>query len=553
MLDVLIVDDEPVARQSLRYLIDWESHGFTIAAEAENGQQALDMLAERHYSLVLTDIRMPTMNGLELIERMREVADTEVAILSGYDDFEYARQGMRLGVAEYLLKPVDEEELIALLHRAASAVEEKRRAERRDRMGLTAIRDQFLRSLAQGAVRPRDIEEQLALLRMKPDVGRIALLLFELDFVYGAWEAGEHLTEQDTELRRYAVRNICEEIVGERGCVFELSEERYGVLLFESASEQGGTGSLMPSDLRAEAERLSAAAARFAKSSVTVGLGSLANGYGELHAAHQAAERALDRKFLIGPGSVLEPSGSEDPDRDGRRAGTSDRQADAGNRMEATAAELTDAVRLHRSVEAFAALDRLRDEFQAAGVSAAQAKPVVIELFVQLFRIVREAGASEDGLFDPSIGDYERIMRTKTVEQLFRISREKCAAALELLQRTSELRPNSVVDTLKRIVAEGYRDNISLRSVAQQIYMNPTYLGKLFKANTGMMFHDYLLQVRMERAKELLCSSDMKVYEIAEAVGYGELDWFYKRFKAYAGLSPSEYRAGGRPRGGASV
>ena len=97
MYSVLIVEDEPVARQSLKYLIDWEQLGFFIKAEAENGLHALKLLETEHFSLVLTDIRMPTMNGLELIARLRAFSDVPVVILSGYDDFEYARQGMKLG------------------------------------------------------------------------------------------------------------------------------------------------------------------------------------------------------------------------------------------------------------------------------------------------------------------------------------------------------------------------------------------------------------------------------------------------------------------------
>ncbi|HZG58555.1 helix-turn-helix transcriptional regulator, partial [Paenibacillus sp.] len=174
----------------------------------------------------------------------------------------------------------------------------------------------------------------------------------------------------------------------------------------------------------------------------------------------------------------------------------------------------------------------------------AQAKLVVIELFVQLARIARELGASRDRLFDPAFGDYESVMRVKTIEELRRLAERKCEAVLDALGSLQEVRPNKVIEELKRIVQERYMDNVSLRGVAQEIYMNPNYLGKLFKSNAGMSFNDYLLQVRMEKAKELLLHSDMKVYEISQAVGYGELDWFYKRFKAYTGISASEYRGG---------
>jgi len=277
-------------------------------------------------------------------------------------------------------------------------------------------------------------------------------------------------------------------------------------------------------------------------------------GYDAVRASFEAAEDALDRKFLLGGGAVLESErlAVRGASADARNEGGADASGTAGEngpiaaRFHEATAVLLDAAKHHRREEAFAALDRLWGEFASATAGAAQAKPVVIELFVELYRLAREAGANHVRLFDPSIGDYERVMRAKTLEELYRLARDKCVDALDLLHGMRELRPNKIVEAMKQLVQEHYRDNISLRSVAQQIYMNPNYLGKLFKTNAGIAFNDYVLQVRMEKAKELLATSDMKVYEIANEVGFGELDWFYKRFKAYTGVSTSEYRNGVR-------
>ncbi len=539
MYDVLIVDDEPVARESLRYLIDWEEHGFAIRAEAANGQQALELLRERHFALVLTDIRMPTMNGLELIARMKDVADCPVVILSGYDDFEYARQGLKLGAKEYLLKPVDEDELIATLRRTAEELEERLFAERQHRLGLSAMRDQLLRRLVHGAASRREFEEQRALVGWRPGEETFGCLVVEMDFVYGGGKDEEALSEKDIELKRYAVRNICEELTADDGFVFEDSEDRYGVLLFAGAAAK------VPAALRERAEAIAASTARFAKETVSVGVGGHAAGFDAVPGAYRAAEEALDRKFLTGAGSVLLSK-----DGVGESEEESGEAADGDEEFRSIASLLLDAVRHFRREDAEASLERLWDAFRTSDVAAHRAKRIVLELFVQLARVVRETGASRELLFDRAFGDYEAIMRVKTIEELRRLTERKCEAVLAALASMKELRPNKVIEELKRIVASQYRNNVSLRSVAQQIYMNPNYLGKLFKANVGMSFNDYLLQVRMEKAKELLLHSDLKVYEISEAVGYGELDWFYKRFKAYTGISASEYRSGGEARYG---
>jgi two-component system response regulator YesN len=538
MYDVLIVDDEPVARESLRYLIEWEEHGFAIRAEAANGQQALELLRERHFALVLTDIRMPTMNGLDLIARMKGVADCPVVILSGYDDFEYARQGLKLGAKEYLLKPVDEDELIATLRRTAEELEERLLAERQHRLGLSAMRDQLLRRLVHGAVSRREFEEQRTLVGWRPGEETFGCLVVEMDFVYGGGKDGGLLSEKDVELKRYAVRNICEELTADDGFVFEDSEDRYGVLFFAGAAAKD------PSALLELAGRIASSTAQFAKETVSVGVGGNADGFDAVPGAYRAAEEALDRKFLTGAGAVLSA-------KDGVGTAAEDSGEAGGDELfRSIASHLLDAVRHFRREDAEASLARLWDAFRTSDVAAQRAKRVVIELFVQLARVVRETGASHELLFDRAFGDYETIMRVKTIEELRRLTERKCEAVLATLASMKELRPNKVIEELKRIVAAQYKDNVSLRSVAQQIYMNPNYLGKLFKANAGMSFNDYLLQVRMEKAKELLLHSDMKVYEISQAVGYGELDWFYKRFKAYTGISASEFRSGGEARYG---
>ncbi|MFC4098998.1 response regulator [Paenibacillus xanthanilyticus] len=526
MHEVLIVDDEPVARQSLRYLIDWESYGFTVGAEAENGLRALELLKDRHFALVLTDIRMPTMDGLALIARIREFTDAYVVILSGYDDFEYARQGMKYGVKEYLLKPLDEDDLIEVLRRTAADIAENRLFKRRHRLGMSAIREQFIRKLAHGGLTRKEFDDQLALLEMEGEAERFCCLAVELDFVFGGFEAAGTVapSERDIELKRYAVRNICEEVTAGFGFVFEEAEDRYGIVCAGDAAD------LTDPAVRELAGQLSRSVAAYVKETVTIGIGPIVDGFRQAAASFSAAEDALDRKFLTGCGTVLE----------GR-----DRQpgSESALRLYRGAEDgLLDAVRSGRTEEVRAQLDALWQRFRAADVPSNQAKQAALELFVQLYRIVRESGTSQAELFDQGHEDYESVMRSKTMDELLLVSARKCEDIVALLRRGRELRPNRIVEEVKRLVQEQFGGSVSLRSVAQQIYMNPKYLGKLFKSGTGMAFNDYVMQLRMEKAKELLLHSDMKVYEIAEAVGYGELDWFYKRFKAYAGISASEYR-----------
>ncbi|GLX69964.1 response regulator [Paenibacillus glycanilyticus] len=519
MYDVLIVDDEPVARQSLRYLIDWEELGFTVKGEAQDGQQALELLRSHRYSLVLTDIRMPVVNGLEMAAAMQEFTDTPVVILSGYDDFAYAREGLRLGVKEYLLKPVDEEDLIALLKKLAAGMREQQLLDKRQRLGLSAGRDQLLRRWVHGQISARELEEQVRLLGLQTGEERYACLLMELDFI-----ADGEMQDRDTDLLRFAIRNIAEEIIAGHGYVFEESEERIGILLGGPSAEMG------QEQCRQWAEKLQSSAIQYAKTTVTIGIGASVGSAAEIKQSWSQAEEALDGKFLSGAGTVLLTHGKAKS------------ESGESNTLQALEDEVLEMVRSCRRTETMRALGRLWECYRMEQVPESRAKISVLELLIQLFRLMKEQGASHDRLFDPALGDYERIMRIKTMEELLRYTESKCGDVVDAMLRTKEVRPNKIVAEVKRIVQEQYSGSISLREVAATIYMNPNYLGKLFKANTDQSFNDYVLQVRMEKAKELLLHTDKKVYEIAQEIGFSELDWFYKRFKAYTGVSTGDYR-----------
>ncbi len=522
MYEVLIVDDEPLARDSLRYLIDWPEYGFNITAEAEDGKKALELMQRRHFSLVMTDIRMPTMNGLDFIAKLREFSDAQVVILSGYEDFEYARQGMKLGVNDYLLKPVDEDDLIEVLRRIGSAISEKQLLRRQYDLGLSALRDQFLRKLAHGQVNRRELEEQNRLLNLKGEEENYNCLIVEMDFLSAD---NGNLTERDIELKSYAVRNVLEELCDKKGYIFEDSEDRYGVIL------SGSAGVWQEQSLREFAEEIAKAIKVNVKETVSIGIGDRrATCMLDVEDAFQEAEQALDGKFLRGNDSIL--SSTNALSREMENAA-----------IQALQEEVLESIKAYKEDRMKDAIRRLWEEFRTGGVNGSHVRVMVLELLVQLLQLVKSYGANPNPLFQYEQGDYEKVMKAKTVDELSTFAELKCMGVMLLLSRLKDMQPNSVVGTIKKIVQENYHSNVSLRSVAQQVYLNPNYLGKVFKAGTDLSFNEYLLQVRMEKAKELLVRTDKKVYEIATDVGYGELDWFYKRFKSYAGISAGEYRS----------
>ncbi|MHA6485042.1 response regulator [Paenibacillus sp. strain BS8-2] len=522
MHDVLIVDDESIARASLTYLIDWEQQGFVITAEASNGQQALQLISERYFSLVVTDVRMPVMDGLAFIAELRKFSDVPVIILSGYEDFEYARQGIKMGVQDYLLKPVDEDDLIEVLKRIEGQLEQRYLKGRQLDRGLSVLQEQFLRKWTSGGLKTgKEFDEQSKLVEWTSPEGKYGCLIVELDRVTrddNAW------SPEEDELRKFSVRNIITEIAGKDCHAFELTEDRLGLLCIISGDSEAESAWM------ALASHLSGAVASYGKQTVSIGVGSIVDTAEQVPASLTAAEQALDGKFLMGRASILTTNTFESS------------LADLAP-MRFLGAELLDVIRTYRTSQLSSVLKRIWEGLREGYVPQAKVKSFVLELLLQLFRMLKEAGADEDSVFDHEYGDYDFVMKSKSMEELLVFMERKCEEAAALLLRFKEVHPNQSIEEIKALVAEHYGSNISLRSIAREMYMNPAYLGQLFKSHVDMTFNDYLLKVRMDKAIELLLRTDKKVYEIAGEVGYKQLDWFYKRFKAYTGISAGEYRA----------
>lgn len=569
MYSVLIVDDEPLARQSLRYLIDWKSLGYHIAAEAADGAEALEVMKSQPISLVLTDIRMPVMNGLAFVERLREFSEAPVVILSGYDDFEYARRGMKMGIKDYLLKPVDEDDLEALLRRTSEELAARSRLDRQQLLGESMQREELLRSWTQGRIGEAELESERHLLPWPARGGIYACLLIEMDFVYGG--GGAALSERDIALKRFAVLNIAEELCMGLGSLFEAGEDRYGIVLRAAGEDgmatdtgraktdmavmgerSGITARLAEADRTAEAMavRIADSVALYAKETVAVGVGHAVEGPLRVAESCAAAEEALAAKFLQGGGPVLrrlEPPAEDGEDAGGAGAsgpGAAERQAEPVKAILALLEQALAAVRSQDRAGAEQALSGLRRALPQSGMSAGAMRTAVLYALAQLLQLLKEQGADPAPLFAREIGDYARVMTSRTADELLRFAEGKYLGVLDQLARMRAMKPNRVIAEAKAMIDAHYSDNISLKSIADRVYLNPNHLGKLFKSVTGLSFNDYLLQVRMEHAKRMLRETDLKVYEVAASVGYTELDWFYKRFKAFTGVSAGEYRAG---------
>ncbi|MBO9606925.1 MAG: response regulator, partial [Paenibacillaceae bacterium] len=285
MYDVLIVDDEPAAIKSLVYSLDWEKHGFEIAAEAYDGEMALQLLDSHSFSLIITDIRMPGMDGLRFIANVRKASDVPILIVSGYEDFEYARQGMKLNVTDYLLKPVEAQELGAKLGQIRLAIEEKALLHSRLYHGVPVVRDRLLRQWAHGYTEDAQLLRSFDFAVSEDDLAKYAVLLAEIERHDATIS---YLPDKTLKLNRFAARNVIEELCAGIGYVFEESDLRCGVVL------TGGEQEMTEAALLDFAGNMQDRVRQYARVNVTIAVGGAVASFRELVYSYVSAVRALD-------------------------------------------------------------------------------------------------------------------------------------------------------------------------------------------------------------------------------------------------------------------
>lgn len=521
MIKVLLVDDEPRAIKTMTYIIDWESEGFVLAGHASNGKLALEMLAmHKDISIIITDLRMPEMDGIDLIKEIRQFSDIPIIVMSGYNDFQYAQQCIRYSVKDYLLKPVSENELISVLHSVKLEIDHRNELNRQLRMGLPALQDKLLKRWTHGYLLDEEKQQLLELNGSSVMDQETAVLLFEMDFMA---EDNSELTQSEIDLKRFAVRNVLEEALESRGYVYEETDEQYGGVIFSLGSADFDV------NLYQLAQELRTKIVQYTKVQVTVGIGISVSSVELVPVSYQTACHSLDQKYFSGLHNVIRPAS--------RVSSISDQDLLILKDIEAIANKM----RMGNRDEICELLRKQCEQMTSKQIPKAFVQSLVTSLCVHCYELLLEyTGVAVE--YSPKQLDYEEIMNARTIAELFEYAKRKCLETIDTLKESNHSQSVLTISKVKKWVQDQYASNISLKIIAESLYINATYLGQQFKAAEGISFNDFLLKVRIEKAKELLQHTNLRVYEVAAQVGYQELDWFYKRFKEYTGMSTTKYR-----------
>ncbi|WP_438445979.1 response regulator [Gorillibacterium sp. sgz5001074] len=504
MLKALIADDEPIVLEGLRWMIDWKRLGFELVGEACDGEEALKLMEECRPDLIMTDIRMPVIDGLALIRQASErYPRTKCIILSGYADFEYARQAARYGASNYITKPLDEEELEKAVEAAAEAIRCESAELRSRKVAEAHIREETVTRLLLGDTR----EEWVRSARLHLNLGehtRVRCL--------------QLLPGKDGVLQ---TAGWCPDGAGslEPGLMvlpFRITREHQGVIL--------ASGSAGPSLSAELVSRVAAALRPPGQEPPYYSVSTEHRGPYGLHRSYQEAVTAGICKLPTKEEGVYLYQ-----DKLLKNAALPPEELKASI-LQAIAGGNPEGVR-HFSKACFAAISGNQG---AEGWSGAYLSTVKLEAL----KVLLEHGADVEEWtkrwFAAAPYQDPGVNQCRWIKEL--------VAAAEWVAAGKGARTDTTVQAALDYIKLHYQEKMQLQHIADRLHLNPAYLGQRFKKQLGVPFHEYLHSVRIEEAKKLLRRTDLKIADIAARVGYPDTDSFTSKFKAITGMLPSVYK-----------
>ncbi|REE78938.1 two-component system response regulator YesN [Paenibacillus taihuensis] len=516
MYKVLITDDEPMIREGLRTLIEWEELGFQVVDTAANGKEALQKAERYSPDLMIIDIRMPGMTGLEVIETLRKKDESvHVLILSGYADFDYAKKAIALSIDGYLLKPVEEDELVEYLQKLKSALDKETDLQQRQSEQVEWNMERTIQAMLTSAEEQLPVQEgELAGAGLLWDGYNVALIRLQHD--------GK---EAEPSERAAFKKRLCQVFDEKgRGTIF-ISELHIGLLLKENLQFEQVRKAVYKEIEALAAELLLEA---------TVSAGGRVKRFSEINRSYEEALKLLKQRFFYEGNQLITQATEPVCKAEDCTPAPVDQEE---------CADIIDKMYFALDIGNEAAIDQLVTGTGHLFITRGCSEQVIKSLFVQILTGVLGKMSQHDA--DVYARSGQVSVAIMEIYQLTRYSAMERHVIQLLKGLNASASQGDSADKLMRkmidLIQRNYDENLKLESLADVFNYNSAYLGKLFKNTTGEYFNTYLDKVRIEKAKEFL-GQGMKVYQVAEKVGYANVDYFHAKFRKYVGSSPSGFR-----------
>ncbi|NEW06279.1 response regulator transcription factor [Paenibacillus sp. SYP-B3998] len=512
MYKVFLVDDEPFILEGLSALVDWEQYGLEVVGHASNGEEAMRIATNLDVDIFITDIFMPRMSGLELIKRLKEKNDAQkFIILSGYNEFEYVKEGMKLGIENYLLKPVNVEELKQTLHSTVNKMQsEAHRKVVTDNLDI--IRGNILLRWVSRTIDPKELLERAKVLNIKLSQPYYVVSVIRFSDPNRSSMEADQLAEVHA-LCRYHLSGIVH--------VYEFGDlDGDLILIFGCESQDVEAVSFVTNLVRKVLNHV----LEDARMSAFATIGSYESTFMEVTESYRNAKNLQEY--------CSEVSANEIIDYNVMNAGWEQQQTGISLQLEA----LSRHIESKNKEEAFAYMDQCFQKLQGSkGAKPSDIQHLAVEFMFQIKHAVKNKQFDSKKIFS-------HLFKIRTLEQLKDHLRDSIEAVIDYLDGERKDDYSPVIKRVLKAIEEQYAKELSLKTLSQELNMNVIYLGQLFLHELSATFSDYVNRYRIEKAKQLLYQTTLKANDIAGKVGYTDPTYFYRKFKLMVGVSPMEYR-----------
>lgn len=528
LYNVLLVDDEADVLQAMKKKIDWEALGFCLAGTAENGQEALEMAEQLHIDVVMTDIKMPYMDGLTLCKNLKQsYRNMKVIIYSGFDDFEFAREAVHLEAEEYLLKPISAGDMEAAFSKVRKKLDQEydeyrnlNRLSEYYRKSLPAMREQLVMGILEGRIageRARAMMETYEICLDSPFYV-VAALYMDVN--------PREEQPQPAQLFTLSLKDMVQDYLKNRTRFFSTAFLDQVIVIFMLDEREEIDQVLYHLD------QICKMGFHVLKSSVTAAVGQICANTDALHTSYEEAVNAMEYRSILGSGQVLYINDIEPCSEENILVTEHEFQ------------NLVHAVKLGNRDETNAAIAQIMDSIRKEPISPGQYQLLFMELLSELMKIGRAYKLHPNQIFGEHAGSWQELYRMVTVDELEGWLQEVGTNLRHVLRHERRDSAARLTEQAKAYIEEHYKESdLSADSLCRCLNVSAAYFSTIFKREVGMSFVAYLTKIRLEHALELLRTTEDKTYIIASRVGYMEPNYFSYVFKKQYGISPSKYRA----------
>lgn len=521
MYNVFLVEDEIVVREGVRNSIDWSATDFSLIGEAQDGEMALSMMNDLKPDILITDIKMPFMDGLELSRLVKKSMPwIKVVILSGYDAFDFAKEAISIGVEEYLIKPVDAKELLQTLNKVKERIEEENRR-KADTEALklelessaNMKRHKMFAELSRGGADIPALLEYAAAADIKIIAKKYMVIIAETelqDYDYQEYMKAfsyiiDALKREDSFFFSVDFNRIVIIVKGEADAVIE--ETAYEIANAVKHGAERQTQCVLRIAIGTVVDRLSLVHISFSEADKVMKYMKALGTRKILSAREKYAEKPLDEKWLSNLAST--------------------------DRMKyADKSEIPEMM-----------LDYLKS-VPNEECSLLISYHVLVEVLIFASKIISASGGDPNEIIPECKNPYMAIAEVETRSQLAAVVQGILERTFDFRDSYDGLRYNAVIKKAREYIDQNYSNpNISLKMLAEAVSLSPNHFSTVFSQETGETFIAYLTKVRVQKAKEMLANTNLRSTDIAFNIGYSESHYFSYIFKKSTGVTPREFRA----------